>query len=230
MSVAEQALAHGLPIRVGDLAAQEGNGERRHRRTSLVLLWKKRPLPSHRAQRAERGSTPARAAVRRPGSPTSRRLAPRERSRRASTTVSSILATTTSASGSSSRSTSACATSSSTPFARAVSAVTSTATSSRSTARTGAKPRRAAATATTPDPQPASSRLPRSSPARRSMHARVVGCAPVPNARPGSTTTASSPAGGAIHGGPIQIPPARTGRWNSFQRSSHPPETGSLVA
>ena len=48
----------------------------------------------------------------------------------------------------------------------------------------------------------------------------------VPNARPGSTTTASSPAGGAIHGGPIQSPPARTGRWNSFQRSSHPPRNG----
>ena len=43
------------------------------------------------------------------------------------------------------------------------------------------------------------------------MHARVVGCAPVPNARPGSTTTASSPAGGVDHGGPIQRPPAAPG-------------------
>ena len=59
------------------------------------------------------------------------------------------------------------------------------------------------------------------------MHARVVGCAPVPNARPGSTTTDGSSGGGDIHGGPIQSPPARTGRWNSFQRSSQPADTSS---
>ena len=59
------------------------------------------------------------------------------------------------------------------------------------------------------------------------MHARVVGCAPVPNARPGSTTTVRSPGGAGDHGGPIQSPPARTGRWNSFQRFSHPGTTGS---
>ena len=93
-----------------------------------------------------------------------------------------------------------------------------------STAKTGANPSLAAATARTPEPQPASSRLPRSSRARSSMQARVVGCAPVPNARPGSTTTAGSPAGGGSHGGPIQSPPARArGGGTAFQRSSHPP-------
>ncbi len=139
-----------------------------------------------------------------------------------------MLATTTSASGSSSRSTSARATSSSTPFARAVSAATSTATVVEidGADRSEPEPRRPRQRR-----HPSRSRRREGFRARAaassSMHARVVGCAPVPNARPGSTTTASSPAGGAIHGGPIQSPPARTGRWNSFQRSSHPPATGS---
>jgi len=52
----------------------------------------------------------------------------------------------------------------------------------------------------------------------------------VPNALPGSTTTASCSAGGAIQGGPIHNPPAFAGWWNSFQRSSQPSGTGSVVA
>ena len=47
--------------------------------------------------------------------------------------------------------------------------------------------------------------LPRSSRDRSSMQARVVGCAAVPNARPGRRRPRRlSPAGGSIHGGPIQ--------------------------
>ena len=137
-----------------------------------------------------------------------------------------MLATTTSVRGSWSRSTSTRRASISTPFALAVAVATSTASRSRSTACTGANPSRTAAIATTPEPHPASSRLPRSSLASSSMHARVVGCAPVPNARPGSTTTELSPSGAGNHGGPIQSPPACTGRWNSFQRSSHPGRDG----
>ena len=40
----------------------------------------------------------------------------------------------------------------------------------------------------------------------------------MPNARPGSITTASSPGSGCSHGGPIQRPPTRAGRWNARQR------------
>ena len=74
----------------------------------------------------------------------------------------------------------------------------------------GPKPSRAAAIATTPEPQPASSRLDGGLRARSSSDARVVGCAPVPKARPGSITTAGSPAAGSSQGGPTQRPPART--------------------
>ena len=104
---------------------------------------------------------------------------------------------------------------------------TSTATGSESIATTGPNPSFAAATARTPEPQPASRRLAGSIRDSSSMQARVVGCAPVPNARPGSTTTAVSPAGGGIQGGPIHNPPARAGLWNAFQRSSQPSGTGS---
>ena len=56
--------------------------------------------------------------------------------------------------------------------------------------RIATKPSRAAAMPSTPEPQPTSSseRLP-STRARSSRHSCVVGCAPVPNARPGSITT-----------------------------------------
>ena len=54
----------------------------------------------------------------------------------------------------------------------------------------GSKPSFAAAIERTPEPQPMSSTLPRSSPASSSRQSCVVGCPPVPNARPGSITTA----------------------------------------
>ena len=56
---------------------------------------------------------------------------------------------------------------------------------------TGAKPSFAAATESTPEPQPTSSRLAGSTSCRSSRQSRVVACAPVPNARPGSITTAT---------------------------------------
>ena len=89
--------------------------------------------------------------------------------------------------------------------------VVSTATGSLSTARIGSNPSREAAIESTPEPQPTSSSEPRSDRASSSMHRRVVGWAPVPNARPGSITTAGSPGPGCSHGGPIQSPPARAG-------------------
>ena len=57
---------------------------------------------------------------------------------------------------------------------------------------TGAKPSFAAAMESTPEPQPTSSRLVGSTSCRSSRQSRVVACAPVPNARPGSITTASA--------------------------------------
>ena len=51
--------------------------------------------------------------------------------------------------------------------------------------------------------------------------------APVPNARPGSITTAIASASGSSHGGPTQSGPIRTGRWNARQRSSQPSSTSS---
>ena len=68
----------------------------------------------------------------------------------------------------------------------------------------------AAATERTPEPQPTSSRLVDSTSCRSSRQSRVVACAPVPNARPGSITTATTSAGGSSHGGPIQQRPTRT--------------------
>ncbi len=90
----------------------------------------------------------------------------------------------------------------------------------------GPNPSRAAATDSTPEPHPTSSSEPRSEPASSSIQSRVVGCAPVPKARPGSITTAGSPASGRSHGGPIQSPPTRAGRWNARQASSQPGSTG----
>ena len=70
---------------------------------------------------------------------------------------------------------------------------------------------------------------PRSSSPSSSRQSRVVGCAPVPNARPGSMTIAIAPAGGCSHGGPTQSGPTRTGRWKSRQRSSQSPGTSSAA-
>ena len=128
--------------------------------------------------------------------------------------------------GSSSDSPSSTVASSTTPLTAAFAIVVSTATGSLSTARIGSNPRRAAAIDSTPDPQPTSSSDPRSDVASSSTQRRVVGCAPVPKARPGSITTAGSPGSGCSHGGPIQSPPARAGRWNARQASSQPGSTG----
>ena len=80
----------------------------------------------------------------------------------------------------------------------AFASVASTDGSSMSTATTGPKPSRAAAIESTPEPQPTSSRLARGWSSRSSRQSRVVGCAPVPNARPGSITTASASPGGVL--------------------------------
>ena len=58
------------------------------------------------------------------------------------------------------------------------------------------------------------------------MQSRVVACAPVPNACPGSMTIESDPASAVSHGGPIQSGPILTGLWKLRQASSHPRATG----
>ena len=227
---AEQALAHGLRVRERDLAAQEPDGEGRHRpRTSSRCRLARHVLPPTALElepcpqtlvpalpRARRRSLASREVARdvttlpgiRGGAPSElarRRRArcwrPRRRSReRVSKDVGPRDLDRHAVQAS------------------RVAAATSTATASRSTARTGANPRRTAATATTPEPQPASRRLPRSSRDRSSMQARVVGCPPVPNARPGSTTTARCARGridprradpeAAGRDRPVELPPA----------------------
>ena len=100
--------------------------------------------------------------------------------------------------------------------------------SSTSTAITGPKPSSAAAIESTPEPQPTSSeRLRLELLQQLRGRAASSGATPVPNARPGSITTASASAGGASHGGPTQRRPTRTGRWNARQRSSHPASTSA---
>ena len=55
-----------------------------------------------------------------------------------------------------------------------------------------------------------------------------MGCEPVPNARPGSTTTAIAFAGSSSQGGPTQSGPIQTGLWNSRHRSSQPGSIGCV--
>ena len=101
---------------------------------------------------------------------------------------------------------------SSTPLAAAFATVVSTATGSTSTQVIGRKPRRGPRRSRG---RPSRSRrraaphLARDS-ASSSTQSRVVACAPVPNARPGSMATAREGSGGASHGGPIQIPATST--------------------
>ena len=118
-----------------------------------------------------------------------------------------------------------------TPFTRAFSSVASSAARSESTAVTGANPSRAAASASTPDPQPRSASEPRgSSPSSNSSDSRVVGCAPVPKARPGSTTSSARPgssAGGSQGGRTRSRPPTTTGLWKRRQRSAQSSATSS---
>ena len=87
-------------------------------------------------------------------------------------------------------------------FAAAFRSVASTASGSRSIASTGPKPSLAAAIERTPDPHPTSSRLPRGDSRSSSRQRRVVACAPVPNARPGSITTAIASGFGLLPGRP----------------------------
>ncbi len=141
--------------------------------------------------------------------------------RRPWTTSSAMFITASAAGRNSSR------TSTLTPFAAGSGAVVSIGTSSRSNAPTGAKPSFAAAIESTPDPQPTSTRLVGSTSWRSSRQSRVVGCAPVPNARPGSTTTGIVPPGASSHGGPTQRRPTTMPWWKSFHASSHPSRTSS---
>ena len=124
--------------------------------------------------------------------------------------------------------------STSTSLRAAFSRVASTAASSTSIAWIGAKPSFAAAIESTPEPQPTSSSEPRSDSWSSSSVRRVVGCAPVPNARPGSMTTVSPTPGGkpgtasgSSQGGPTQRPPTRTPWWKSRQRSGQSSATSS---
>jgi hypothetical protein len=96
-----------------------------------------------------------------------------------------------------------------------------------STATTGAKPSFTAAIDSTPEPHPTSSKLPGGCSCNSSSVSRVVGCAPVPKARPGSTTIASTVGGAASQGGPIQKRPTTTPWWNERQLSSQPSATSS---
>ena len=111
------------------------------------------------------------------------------------------------------------------PLTAAFSAVAATDAASRSQASTGAQPSRAAAIASTPVPQPQSASAPAgSSSSSSSRHSRVVWCAPVPKACPGSITRSMpSPASGGSHGGRTRSRRKRqdtsTGLWNAFQRS-----------
>ena len=108
--------------------------------------------------------------------------------------------------------------SSSTPLAAAFARVASRAASSLSTATSGAKPSFAAAIASTPEPQPRSANEPPGSRSSiSSSDSFVVGCAPVPNAWPGSTTRSSAPGRGGAQGGRTHSrPPTSTGSWNSL--------------
>ena len=154
----------------------------------------------------------------------------RSRGASASTASAAMFASARSASGRSSSRRSACLTSIETPLSAAFRSVASTACGSKSNASTGSKPSFAAAIERTPEPQPTSSTLPRSSPASSSRQSCVVGCPPVPNARPGSITTAIAPSSGSSHGGPIQSEPTRTGLWNCRQRSSQSSSTTDAAA
>src|ERR671936_190430 len=138
-------------------------------------------------------------------------------------------ASASSAEGSGSTNTSARLTVTAVPFARAFSRAAFTAVGSVSSALTGTKPSFAAATARTPEPQPRSITLVRGRSRRSSRQSRVVACAPVPNAWPGSITTGTASASGGSQRGPIQRGPTRTGRWNRFQAVSQSSSTSAAV-
>ena len=192
-----------------------------------------------RTSRRRRGATPGRGrAARRP----QRRRRPRRTSspeaisrsggRSISAAISSSsgqtrLASTVGAHGPGARRRSQRVTVSATPFASAAASVAATDSRSWSHASTGSKPSRAAATARIPEPQPQSASGP---PGGRSASSasvsRVLGCAPVPNACPGSITTSSAPGRSGAHGARTRSGPTSSGRCQS--RQSEPSDT-SLV-
>jgi hypothetical protein len=113
--------------------------------------------------------------------------------------------------------------------------VAATEAGSESQARTGSQPSLAAAIASTPLPQPQSASAPAgSSSSSSSRHSRVLWCAPVPKACPGSITRSMpSPSSGASQGGRTRSRRRRqltsTGRWNDFQRSAQSSGTSELA-
>ena len=143
----------------------------------------------------------------------------------ASTASAAMLASARSASGRSSSRRSACLTSIETPLSAALRSVASTACGSKSNASYGLEAelcrRNREDTRAAADVEHAPALLAGEQP----KHSCVVGCPPVPNARPGSMTTAIAPSSGSSHGGPIQSEPTRTGLWNCRQRSSQSSST-----
>ena len=190
--VAEQALAHGLRVRVRDLAAQEPDGEGRHRRTSLVPLRENVCRPALELEPVD--VVPAERRRSLGGQVAGRHDLPRapRRSSSSSTTASSMLATATSLAGNASSRTSARETSigDAVPARRLRPPPRQRPRRDRppGPARTRAARRR-------PRRPPSRSRRRGGFRARAATGARCrpasSGAPPVPNARPGSTTTAA---------------------------------------
>src|SRR5215210_395938 len=130
------------------------------------------------------------------------------------------------------------ATSVATPFRRAFASVASTARGSVSTARTRAAPSFAAAIVRIPDPQPTSSTVALSTrpasalPSSAARQRRVVGCSPVPNAIPGSSSRTTSPGSARwrrqVGRMTIRRPIRSTGKC-SFHASAQSPSATILV-
>ena len=191
--VREQSLPYRLRVGERDLAAEKARRERRHGPRELRRLGGADGLRPIRRAPADppcvQPGAESRSCARYPEVTASRASSDRSTP---STTSRAIFATATSDGGSSTRIASTTADVEHDPLTAALTAVTSDATGSTSTARTGRSRAARAAIARTPEPQPTSSSDPRSRRASNSTHSRVVGWAPVPNARPGSMTTAGS--------------------------------------
>ena len=210
MAVGEQPLAHLVRVDVRDLAAEEPDGERRHGAEFEQVRGRTvggTAAASSRVASRGAGGVPLeiaggdRALDRKLAAAAARRRRARYSSRRRSARLAARVPT-----------------------------VDGDAVRARRSRRrlhrhlvevdggTGAKPSFAAAIERTPEPQPTSSRPVGSTSCRSSRQSRVVACAPVPKARPGSITTAIASAGASSHGGPTQKRPTRTPWWNSRQR------------
>src|SRR5436189_563540 len=218
VAVGQQPLAHFLRVRLGDLAPEETDREARHGAGCYSRACRSAAHPSSRLRATARKPRTRGTCGSKYPEVTSRVHS--SRGPTAATSSSLMFATPTSVFGSGSTRASARRKSSSTPFAAAFASAATIACGSQSSPTIGAKPSFAAAIASTPEPQPTSSKDVGSSSLRSSRQSRVVGCDPVPNARPGSIVIASSSCGACSQGGTIQMRPARTGRWKCFQRSS----------